>query len=283
MKKAVKTRDNLKVFYDYIQRDAKKPVLLYLHGLGGNWTEWTGVSKVVRKKGYSTLCIDLRGHGRSSTPEELEYYHLENFAHDIQQILKKEKIKKFAMIGHSFGGSLAIAYCTEFKNLQPKALILIQSTYRYPYKKYREMNTNPAIGYILRGLINKGVIKNKRFDKLKTLDLQKITRENLLFQLFDEIYYTPFKAVLECLDSAEVYATTKEKKIISTLKSINFPTLVIAGKKDKVIKFEYAAELHTLIPRSQLKVFEPGSHQLPLEKPKELGKEILNFLTGIKF
>ncbi len=282
MKKSVKTKDNLRVFYNYVQRDEKKPVLLYLHGLGGNSTEWKGVSRVSHKHGYSTLGVDLRGHGWSSVPEELQYYHLENFAGDIRQILQKEKIKNYAMVGHSFGGSLAIVYCNQFKTLLPKAMVLIQTTFRYPYKRYRELNVNPAIGYFLRKLVSLGVIKNKRFENVKALDLQKISHENILYQIFDEIYYTPFKAVLECLDSAEEYATKREKDLIKTLESLKLPTLVIAGKKDRVISYKLASEIHDLIPNSKLSVFEPGNHQLPLEKPKELCQEIIKFLKTVK-
>ena len=75
MKKRVKTKDGLTLVYNYnTPRENKKPTLIYLHGLGGNWSEWEDCLKFAKKEGFGSLAVDMRGHGLSSVPEEYDYY-----------------------------------------------------------------------------------------------------------------------------------------------------------------------------------------------------------------
>src|SRR3989338_1584987 len=114
MSSFMKSHDGLEIHYVYKPVKSSKPVLLFLHGLGANYSEWKQTMVLARNRGYSTLAIDLRGHGLSSAPEKKEFYALEHFANDLKKILIQLKIKKFILIGHSFGGSIAIVYCTKY-------------------------------------------------------------------------------------------------------------------------------------------------------------------------
>lgn len=275
----LKSHDGLEIHYVYRKINSSKPTLVFLHGLGANITEWKKTCAFARKKGYTTLAIDLRGHGLSSTPEDYQFYALEHFATDLKTILNTLNIKKLILVGHSFGGSVAIVYCTKYLDSSLKAMILIQATHKYPYKKYHELNESPIFCYILRQLIKWELITNKNFPKIPEFDLTLLNRENALFQIFDELYHTPFKAMIQCLDAAKEFSTNKEKEIISTLKHINFPTLLITAGQDKVIDPKYTYELQKLIATSQLKIFEKEGHQFPLENNSGLNKELFSFLT----
>ncbi|MGD9509196.1 MAG: alpha/beta fold hydrolase [Geminicoccaceae bacterium] len=63
------------------------------------------------------------------------------------------------------------------------------------------------------------------------------------------------------------------------LADIQSPTLVIAGRYDRLRTLDEANELHRGIPRSKLVVLETG-HMIPLEAPGELAGELLDFIRG---
>lgn len=44
---------------------SSRPTILFLHGKGGNATEWLPDARRALREGYNVLCPDLRGHGRS--------------------------------------------------------------------------------------------------------------------------------------------------------------------------------------------------------------------------
>src|SRR3989344_4942432 len=239
----MKSHDGLEIHYVYKPVKSSKPVILFLHGLGANYSGWKNTIASAKKRGYSTLAIDLRGHGLSSTPEQYEYYALEHFAKDIKNILTQLEIKKFILVGHSFGGSVAIVYCTKYIDASLQKMILIESTHKYPYKKYHELNVN------------------------------------LFFQIYDEIYHTSFKVIFQCLDAAKKFSNQEDKKIVSSLQNIKFPTLLISGAEDNIVDKRYSYELKKLIPHAKLRVFEKANHQFLLEENSILNKELFSFLA----
>ncbi len=275
----IKSHDGLDIHYVYKQIKSSKPIILFLHGLGANYSEWKQTMVLARKKGYSTLAIDFRGHGLSSTPEQFEFYALEHFAEDVKKILTYLKIKKFILVGHSFGGSIAIVYCTKYLDSSLQKMILIGSTHKYPYKKYHELNINPAFCFLLRKLVQLNVLTNKSFPRIPELDLAGLCKENIFFQIYDELYHTSFKVIFQCLDAAKEFSIQKDKTIILTLQSIKFPTLLITGTEDTIIDKRYSYELKNFISTSKLKVFEKASHQLPLEDNPSLNRELFSFLA----
>ncbi|MBT3324319.1 alpha/beta hydrolase [archaeon] len=284
MKRKIKTKDGLTLLYNYhTPKEKKKPTLLYLHGLGGNWSEWEDCLNLARKEGYGSLVLDMRGHGLSSVPEDSTYYKLENFAKDIREIVKKEKINNYVLVGHSFGGSVMVVYCSLFKNILPKALVFVESTYKYPYKKYREMNRSPLLCYPLRKLVDWGLLNNKNYPRPHEMQLKFFPKENILFQIFDEFYHTSIKTIFYCLDGAREFSEFNHDEILSSLKSVKTPTLIIGGAKDLIIDIKWSEDLHKLIPQSKLKIFANAGHQLPLENPRDLSLEIFSFLkTSLK-
>ncbi|MBR9681693.1 MAG: alpha/beta hydrolase [Candidatus Altiarchaeota archaeon] len=98
------TPDGLKIYYRRIK--GKKPTLVFLHGLAEDHTTFKYVSKAFSD--HSQLLIDLRGHGKSSKPHGRAYYLPERLLDDVKEIIHKEKLKNFNVIGFSLGGYLAI-------------------------------------------------------------------------------------------------------------------------------------------------------------------------------
>lgn len=273
--------DNISLYYKYSPKATKKPTIIFLHGLGANWTMWNDEIRHFQRDGFSTLSLDLRGHGLSSKPENEKDYTLEKFARDVRAVIKKEKINRYVLVGHSFGACVIIVYCSMYKRLGPKALVLIEATYRYPYKKNHEMNESPLFWYILRRFSDTGLLKHDHYRYFTQLNLPKIAHENAVKRFFDEIYHTPIKSIVLSLDAAKHYALHHQKEIVKTLKHLRLPTLIIGGKKDTIIKLKYTKELHRLIPRSLLKIYPEGTHLLPLEHAKELSSEICHFLKKL--
>tara|TARA_Y100000310_G_scaffold313418_1_gene361777 strand:- start:5969 stop:6814 length:846 start_codon:yes stop_codon:yes gene_type:complete len=281
MRKRVTTKDGVSINYQIIKKDNKKPTLVFLHGLGGNVTEFKVQAKAAQRKGYSTLSLDLRGHGFSSIPEEKEKYSLDLFANDIRTVIQKEKLKNFILVGHSFGGSLSIVYITKFNTLLPKAMILIESTYRYPFKKNHELNYSAALCYSLRKFIKWGLISNKKYPRPEELDLTQLGNENVLYQIYDEIYHTPIKSIFQCLDASRKFYNKKKEAMKKTLRTTKIPTLIVAGDIDQIINISYSREIARLISDSTLKVFKGAGHQIPLQNGEELNAEILTFLSAL--
>ena len=99
--------------------------LLFIHGLGENKNSLYKMIELAEKDGFGVLAVDLNGHGetlniylqnhKNRLPNEFDYR--ENVI-DIKKLIKFLKLKKLSIIGHSYGGGIALKLAEELpKNL----------------------------------------------------------------------------------------------------------------------------------------------------------------------
>ena len=65
---------------------------------------------------------------------------------------------------------------------------------------------------------------------------------------------------------------------LEQLKTIKTPTLIIIGENDQFIPVACNQEMVDVMPNARLEVILDATHMVPLEKPKQINKIILDFL-----
>jgi pimeloyl-ACP methyl ester carboxylesterase len=83
------------------------PVVL-IHSFAGSAAHWSGELARLRRE-RRAVAIDLRGHGQSDAPASNDYA-VELLASDIEAAVTALELEPFVLVGHSMGGSAAIAY-----------------------------------------------------------------------------------------------------------------------------------------------------------------------------
>lgn len=86
---------------------AGEPAVLFLHGLGGNASQWAAQLEHLRRK-RRTLAVDLRGHGRTPLPGD-GAFTIEVMAADVRNLEESLRLRRIVLAGHSAGASVAIA------------------------------------------------------------------------------------------------------------------------------------------------------------------------------
>jgi pimeloyl-ACP methyl ester carboxylesterase len=76
-----------------------------------------------------------------------------------------------------------------------------------------------------------------------------------------------------------VMVTTEPTLTLDDIRTVGAPTLVMVGDDD-LIKLSHTCELFEALPAGQLAVVPRASHALPLERPDETARLILEFLDG---
>jgi pimeloyl-ACP methyl ester carboxylesterase len=87
------------------------PALLLLHGLGCDHTTWLPVIATLSRR-YTVIAPDLLGHGRSAKPRA--DYSLGGYANGMRDLLTVLGIDKVTVVGHSFGGGVAMQFGYQF-------------------------------------------------------------------------------------------------------------------------------------------------------------------------
>ena len=88
------------------ERDDELVVLL--HGWPQDGTTWRYVAPVLADAGYRVACPDLKGFGRTAAPKGTRY-DPETLADEISRLIRNLHARKAVLVGHDWGGAVAIA------------------------------------------------------------------------------------------------------------------------------------------------------------------------------
>jgi pimeloyl-ACP methyl ester carboxylesterase len=98
---------------NYTDEGAGKVIVL-LHGFTESLKIWSSFSTQLSKK-YRVIAIDLPGHGKSDCIAKV--HTMERLAEVVFTVLKKLKVGKCLMVGHSMGGYVTLAFAAQYPEL----------------------------------------------------------------------------------------------------------------------------------------------------------------------
>jgi pimeloyl-ACP methyl ester carboxylesterase len=93
------------------RRDGWGPPILLIHGVTGSSETWDDVIPFLSDR-YTVIAPDLLGHGLSDKPRA--DYSLGGYANGMRDLLTVLGIDKVTVVGHSFGGGVAMQFGYQF-------------------------------------------------------------------------------------------------------------------------------------------------------------------------
>lgn len=232
--------------------------VLILHGWKVPVERYKSVRKLLEKKGFNVHLPSLPGFGNNK--ELTKPLTLNDYVEFIYKYLKKNNITKPTIIGHSFGGRVAIKLACAYPNTV-KNLVLSGTP----------------------GLLPVSNIKLKFFWLLAKIG-------NLIFTLPLLSNYSNFaRKILYRLASASDYLRTKGnmretfKSVIrqdleDCIKKIRIPVILIWGEIDKHVPLEIAKKMKKLFYSSQLIIIKKADHNFPYKQPADFVERILSYI-----
>ncbi len=179
-------------------------------------------------------------------------YTFDDYVNYLEEYLKN--FENFYLVGHSFGGALALLY--SLKNPQKiKKLILY----------------NPAI---LRTKTLKIKIINfisKVFKPIVKILPEKL--KNFLKKAFYKIFVGSYDYLIADLDAnlKETFKNVINNDLSKEAEKLNLPTVLLWGENDKLTPLKQGLILNQLIKNSTLITYK-GGHSLHIENPKEFAE-----------
>src|SRR5579871_5795723 len=103
------SHDGLKLFSRVYPGPAPTaPVVLCLHGLMRNSRDFEDLAPHLARR-YRTVVPDVRGRGLSARDPRAENYQIPVYLQDLDRLLRGLGIERFAVVGTSMGGLMAMA------------------------------------------------------------------------------------------------------------------------------------------------------------------------------
>jgi pimeloyl-ACP methyl ester carboxylesterase len=246
-----------------VQRKARRPWLVFLHGGGGSLSAWYNQEAFFSGKNYSLLLIDMRGHGMSEKGATREFFDLRNFVRDVKAVLGYFGIKKATIIGHCFGSIVAQQFCADYTRMV-EHLVLINSA-KEPFKvKWRKIVTLIFSAFVYR-LPFKGVKGHVEYSK---------------YVGGYDIHIPRFLADVRCagrLTCSNTYRITANFK--SPIKRFPKPVLLIYGKSDILIPCKNSLDLRYLFINPVVKLLDTNHLSVYNDGPG-VSRAIFEFLES---
>lgn len=223
------------------------------------------------------ICYDHRGSGRSAAPQGPDPYNIDRFVGDLDALAKTLDARPFALLGHSFGGIVALHFALAHPELLTH-LILVCTPASHDFIQEVE-DALPSR------------LEQEALAELSSLQDGKpsdyVMRRSL--ELLAPIYFHDPARVSELrLDSVQfgpesqaVWDSLEGFDLRPRLSEIEVPTLVIAGDSDLSVTPERARETADALPHSKLLVIKNSGHYPFIEQPEAFNSGVLQFL-GLK-
>lgn len=248
---------------DYAVRGSAGPALLLVHGFPLDRRIWQDVTSRIPDS-IRLILPDLRGHGKSALPPGP--CTIDDYARDLIELMDRLEIPKFHVAGHSMGGYIVFAlHRIAPERIAGAALVSSRALAdSEDGRKTREATAKRAEkegpGFLAGMMPEKAVGLNPPPRVLETL--RNVIRS------------AQAKGV-----AAASRAMAARPDATPQLPKIAVPTIVFAGRGDKIVPPEESEAMAKAIPGAKLVWCENSGHVPMLEEPDLVAKELAGLAT----
>ncbi|PKI74282.1 hypothetical protein CRG98_005339 [Punica granatum] len=266
-------RETTVSFWVPLHRRIGKPVLIPIHGYGGN-SQWQFLAQVgPLSRSFNLFIPDLLFFGKSSTKCTDRTYEFQ--ARCIVEALKRMGVGKFSVYAISYGGFVGYRMAKMYPDEVEKIIIVssgIGCTEEQKSKQLRKIGRDPLELLLpnnprdLRTLIDLSLYKYDPFKWVPDFFLRE----------FIEVMCNEHRT--EKSELAEHLLSGSAEKDPSVLTQ---ETLLVWGDQDEVFPVSFAHHLKKhLGPKSRLEIIKDAGHAVNIEAPGHLNDLIESFILG---
>ncbi len=247
--KQIALRDQLVTYYPWHDGGKAMPTLLFLHGWRSEGRVWEQVIAQLVGKDFSLIGVDLPGFGKSEIPKKA--FSISDYADIVLDLIKKLDLQNVILVGHSFGGRIAIKLASE--NSHFSKVVLVDSG---------GFKTSHTLKKVLAKVVK----------PLFAPDFMKPLRARIYKKMGAEDY-----VVLP--EMQKTFSAVIGEDLSLCLPRIKIPTLILWGENDFDTPVSFAERLHFGIVGSELHVIKNAGHYSFLDQPKEFCDRLTSFLS----
>ncbi len=244
------------------------PNIVFIHGAGGDRTQWDSQVNFLLENGYGTLAISLNNHGESLSalnnsinPVSVNQTLIDQYTREVINIISYLKLESYSLVGHSMGGAIVLNYVLfikkqEFKKPPPlPAVIFLMST-------GAKLNVAPIFFDLLKKDYNEALKLMSKFSYGSKAELQiKQKNQEILTKNGWHVLYND-------LDACRYFDVRKD------LRLIDIPTIILCGDQDQMTPPKFSRYLHENISNSELFLIEEAGHFIFQEAPNQVNEII---------
>ena len=249
----------------FVIKGAGRPVVL-IHGNPGSCQDWSRLYVPISSQ-YRALAFDRPGHGHSQRPNHRDIT-VEVQAEMLHAALMELNIEQPIVVGHSWGGALALTYALNFPDDLSGAVLLAPAAYESDdgVSFLSKLPAWPVIGdvvnFLFTPLIGAWLV---RTDLAKAFAPDPVPKKYLRHVLSE--WTRPKKVKWYSIDDALLNESLP--KFADRYEDIHVPVAIVTGDSDQIVPAEENAHrLYKSLRYSHLNVLPATGHQIPFTRPE---------------
>lgn len=262
----------------YVTAGERGPAVVLVHGGG---IDSAALSWGLALEALAPYCRvyapDLPGYGASDKPPIA--YTTEFFVEFALKLLDALQLPKATLIGLSMGGAIAMGVARRAPQRVEK-LVLIDS-----YGLQERFRAHLLVWAVTRWPALQDIAAwPLRYSRtLLTLGMRVLTGNPGTPQLVHEVAQwarAPYaRRAFACWLRDEIRWNSVKTNLLDELHDLEIPVLLIHGERDRIVPVEAARRAQRLLKDARLCVIPNCGHWAPRERPEEVHRAILEFLS----
>jgi proline iminopeptidase len=256
------------------------PLVLMHGGPGADYTTMLSLRPLADR--FTLVFYDHRCNGRS-TGAEVTSMTWENLTADADALRQALGFDRWAVLGHSFGGMVALEYALRYPQRLSHLLLLdtcgdIRWSQENAPELLAQRGYSPDVVKTARRFLNGQIVPNEMLPSLMKLGRAYNPHTGLL-QL-PHMLVSGLRAKLR--PEALIFGLGQSLRgwnVMDRLGEIEVPTLVMAGRDDFQFPPEHQAALAAGIPNARLVIIERAGHNPQSEQPAEVIEAVRHFMA----
>jgi pimeloyl-ACP methyl ester carboxylesterase len=265
---------------------ANGKAVLLLHGKSFSGNYWAGVAQVLAAQGYRVVIPDQLGFGKSAKPDIR--YSFDLLAANTKKLLDRLGIERVAVVGHSFGGMLAVYFARNYP--QTTAVLALENP--IGLEDYRSAIPPQPLETLVATEMAQTPDTYRTF--MKAFFTRWTPENEPMVSVFAGLLKSPEYPRL-ARASALTYQMIFDEPIRHEYPLLKMPVLLVIGQSDRSVFFRRYAAPEAIkplgnwpalgraavkeLPDGKLVEIEAAGHVSHMEKPQEFEAALTSFLA----
>ena len=250
-----------------LDRAGSGPLVFFLHGIGGNRTNWTAQIEALRDS-FHAVAWDARGYGGSDDYEGALDFG--DFARDALRVLDRFEAERAHLVGLSMGGRIAQDFHARFPD---RVATLVLCDTRADFQESMTPEQRAEFIRLRQAPLKAGKEPRDIADALVESLVAPGADDRARRQLWESIAALHKDSYLKTIEASLSFDRSAE------IDRISVPTLLIYGEHDRLTPPAIGRALHERIAGSEFVEIEGAGHLTNIERPEAFNEALLAFLA----